>query len=181
MSGLIGVSPNMKSGNMGMFPAGHILQCKSVDFNGIQTVTGYSYVQITNFSIDMACTHKNNKVVGMGTLNLSGSERYGAMRVAVDGTTTAFMGTGSGLRKEVTVSSMYNSQETNANLMNFVSSFTFEYAPGDTSSHTYTCNISNTNGSGNSNNVYINRGHLDENGAHTHRGYSSWIMMEVEV
>ena len=165
------------------FPAGHILQTKSVTFNGIQTIgngsnNGTTFVQITNFSIAMTLSSSNNKLVGYGTVCLSGNERYSAMKLYKDGGIIV-SASADGSRTPVLASGLANSNTTGDNLMMHNSSFAFEYLPGDTSSHTYTILAGNTNSVAKK--TFINRSSDDENGAHSTRGVSTWILMEVEV
>ena len=165
------------------FPAGHILQTKSVTFNGIQTIgngsnNGTTFVQITNFSIAMTLSSSNNKLVGYGTVCLSGNERYSAMKLYKDGGIIV-SASADGSRTPVLASGLANSSTGQDNLMMHNSSFAFEYLPADTSAHTYTILAGNCNSVNKK--TFINRGSEDENGAHSTRGVSTWILMEVEV
>tara|TARA_B100001123_G_scaffold391787_1_gene470425 strand:+ start:901 stop:1545 length:645 start_codon:yes stop_codon:yes gene_type:complete len=165
------------------FPAGHVIQTKSVTFNGIQTIgngsdNGTTFVQITNFSIAMTLSSSNNKLIGYGTVCLSANERYSAMKLYKDGSIIV-SASADGSRTPVLASGLANSSTGQDNLMMHNSSFAFEYLPGDTSSHTYTILAGNTNSVNKK--TFINRGSEDENGAHSTRGVSTWILMEVEV
>ena len=166
-----------------VFPAGHVIQTKSVTFNGIQTIgngsdNGTTFVQITNFSIAMTLSSSNNKLIGYGTVCLSANERYSAMKLYKDGSIIV-SASADGSRTPVLASGLANSSTGQDNLMMHNSSFAFEYLPGDTSSHTYTILAGNTNSVNKK--TFINRGSEDENGAHSTRGVSTWILMEVEV
>ena len=167
----------------GTFPAGHVIQTKSVTTNAIQTIgngsdNGTTFVQITNFSIAMTLSSSNNKLIGYGTVCLSANERYSALKLHKDGSIIV-SASADGSRTPVLVSGLANSNTTGDNLMMHNSSFAFEYLPGDTNSHTYTILAGNTNSANKK--TFINRGSEDENGVHSTRGVSTWILMEVEV
>jgi len=168
------------------FPAGHIVQVKFVGFVGNQVIgdgssTGTTFVNVglgvsgEEFSIAMSVS-SGNKIVGFGNVNVSGGIAYSALKVFMDSTQIA-LGTGSGSRSSVTVSSMTNNDIVNFDHTMSNSSFSFNYTPSDTSSHTYSIKAGNTNAG----NAYtlINQPPTDTDANYTHRGYSHYILMEV--
>ena len=139
---------NMSAGTIGSsvtFPTGHIIQVKFVEFTGIQTVgdgasNGMTFVNIGSgvsgqeFSIAMSVS-SGNKVLGFGNVNLSGSGRYVAIKVFYDSTQIA-LGDAEGSRTRVAVASLRNDDVSNDQYVMHNSSFSFNYTPSDTSSHT---------------------------------------------
>ena len=168
------------------FPAGHILQVKFVEFTGVQTIgngssTGTTFVNIGSgvsgqeFSIDMSVS-SGNKVLGFCNVNISASGRYSGIKVFYDSTQIA-LGDASDNRARVTVSSHRNDNATNDQYIMHNSSFSFNYTPSDTSSHTYSIKAGDTYSVGDY--TYINRNQNDANYAHSHRGYSHFMLMEI--
>ena len=167
------------------FPAGHIIQVKFVEFTGHQTIgsgnAGKTFVNIgkdvsgEEFSIDMSVS-SGNKVLGFGNVNISGTGRYSGIKVFYDSTQIA-LGDAEDSRTRVTVYSMSNQDNTADGYVMYNSSFSFNYTPSDTSSHTYKVQAGNTHD--NSLLTYINR--FDENGnyAYVPRGYSHFMLMEI--
>ena len=183
-AGITITAPTIASMANCTFPAGHIIQTKSVTFNGTQTIgngsnNGTSFVQITNFSIAMTLSSSNNKLIGFGTVNINANERYSALKLYKDGSIIVSTTADIDSRTAVLASGMANSSATNYDYIQHNSSFAFEYLPGDTSPHTYTILAGNTNSANKQ--TFINRSGNDENGAHSARGVSTWILMEVEV
>ncbi len=170
------------------FPAGHIIQVHFRGFDADQSIgdgssSGKEFVTVgagvtgEEFSISMAVS-SGNKIVGFGNVNLVSTHRYGALKVYMDSTQIA-SGTETGSeRTNVTVSSTNNPEITHDEYMMKNSSFSFNYTPSDTSSHTYTVKAGNT--SDNAAYTIINRPENNDNGDHVHRGYSSFILMEVQ-
>ena len=168
------------------FPSGHIIQTKFVEFTGIQTVgdganNGMTFVNIGSgvsgqeFSIAMSVS-SGNKVLGFGNVNLSANNRYIGIKVFYDSTQIA-LGDASSNRARVTVASLRNDSASNDNYVMHNSSFSFNYTPSDTSSHTYSIKAGSTYS--NSSKAFINRNQDDSNYGHSHRGYSHFILMEI--
>ena len=178
------INANLNSSSV--FPPGHIIQVKFVEFTGIQTVgdganNGMTFVNIGSgvsgqeFSITMNVS-SGNKVLGFGNVNISGNGRYGAIKVFYDSTQIA-LGNEQDTRSRVTVSTMRNDSATNDNFVMHNSSFSFNYTPSDTSSHTYSVKAGHTNS--NAGKVFINRNNDDANATYNHRGYSHFMLMEI--
>jgi hypothetical protein len=178
------VVPN--SGNIAI--TGHIIQVQFRGFDSDQSIgngssTGTTFVNVgtgvsgEEFSIDMSVS-SGNKIVGFGNVNLTATKRYSALKVFMDSTQIA-CGTETGSsRTNVTVGSMANESSSDDNYIMFNSSFSFNYTPSDTSSHTYTVKAGNT--SDNAAYTIINRPENNDNSAYIQRGYSSFILMEVQ-
>jgi hypothetical protein len=178
------VVPN--SGNIAI--TGHIIQIQFKGFDSDQSIgngssTGTTFVNVGSgvsgeeFSISMAVS-SGNKIIGFGNVNISANKRYSALKVFMDSTQIA-CGTETGSsRANVSVSGMGNPDNTNDQYIMNNSSFSFNYSPSDTSSHTYTVKAGNTNEA----DAYtlINRPFNNDNSAYVHRGYSSFILMEVQ-
>ena len=170
------------------FPAGHIVQCQFRGFDSDQSIgngssTGKTFTNIGSgvsgeeFSIDMSVS-SGNKIVGFGNVNITANSRYSAIKVFMDSTQIA-SGTETGSsRVNVTVSAHTNTDETNYTYVMFNSSFSFNYTPSDTSSHTYSVKAGNTND--NTPYTIINRPWENQNAEYIVRGYSSFILMEVQ-
>ena len=189
-TGTSGSAPITLSGNVATlsgtgvtFPAGHIIQVKFVEFKGIQTVTGTTFVNIgtgvsgQEFSIDMSVS-SGNKVLGFCNVNISATGRYSGIKVFYDSTQIALGSDDSTNRTRVTVYSMSNQSESASGYVMFNSSFSFNYTPSDTSSHTYKVQAGNTHD--NSYYTYINR--IVEDGGnygYVPRGYSHFMLMEI--
>ena len=181
---------DLTTGTLGtsVFPAGHIIQVQFRGFDADQSIgngsdTGTTFVTVGSgvsgeeFSISMAVS-SGNKIVGFGNVNLVGTDRYSALKVFVDSTQIA-SGTETGSnRANVTVASHSNNNLTNDEYVMGNSSFSFNYTPSDTSSHTYTVKAGSTYVGA----AYtiINRPESNDNHPYIHRGYSSFILMEVE-
>ena len=168
------------------FPAGHIIQVKFVEFTGHQTIgngsNGKTFVNIgtgvsgQEFSIDMSVS-SGNKVIGFCNVNISASGRYSGIKVFYDSTQIALGSDDSSDRTRLTVQSMSNQGESASGYVMFNSSFSFNYTPSDTSSHTYKVQAGNTHD--NSDYTYINRIVEDGNYGYVPRGYSHFMLMEI--
>lgn len=192
-TGTSGSAPITLSGNAATlsgtgvtFPAGHIIQVKFVEFTGHQTIgngsNGKTFVNIgtgvsgQEFSIDMSVS-SGNKIVGFGNVNISASGRYSGIKVFYDSTQIALGSDDSTSRTRLTVQSMSNQGESASGYVMFNSSFSFNYTPSDTSSHTYKVQAGNTHD--NSDYTYINRIVEDGNYGYVPRGYSHFMLMEI--
>ena len=192
-TGTSGSAPITLSGNAATlsgtgvtFPAGHIIQVKFVEFTGHQTIgdgtNGKTFVNIgtgvsgQEFSIDMSVS-SGNKIVGFGNVNISASGRYSGIKVFYDSTQIALGSDDSTNRTRVTVYCMSNNNVTADDYVMMNSSFSFNYTPSDTSSHTYKVQAGNTHD--NSNYTYINRIGQDGNYGYVPRGYSHFMLMEI--
>ena len=180
-----GSSSGLTLGSTVTFPAGHIIQIKFVEFTGHQTIgngsNGKTFVNIgtgvsgQEFSIDMSVS-SGNKVLGFGNVNISASGRYSGIKVFYDSTQIA-LGDALDSRTRVTVYCMSNQGASAYDYVMFNSSFSFNYTPSDTSSHTYKVQAGNTHD--NSLITYINRIDEDGNYAYAPRGYSHFMLMEI--
>ncbi len=173
-------------------PAGSIVQTKFVAFDGIQTIgngsdDGTTFERIgknisgEEFSISMSVS-SGNKIIGFGNVNLGASGRYSAIKCFVTpaGSSSVQIASGTATSTSevhVTVSSMSNQNNTANEYLMHNSSFSFNYTPSNTSSHLYTVEAGNTNNAAVK--TYINRTENEDNGTYIHRGYSSFILMEV--
>ena len=170
-----------------VFPAGHIIQTKFANYVGQQTVgdgsgTGTTFVTIgtgsgsgSEHSLAMSVS-SGNKILCMGTVNMSGSSRYGGIKVYSDSTQIG-NGTTSGSRTSVTASSDRNDSETNADHIVFPVAFSFVHTPSDTSSYTYAVKVGNTYTAAAY--TYINRTSTNGDGSYTHNGISTFILMDI--
>ena len=71
MSGIIGVSPNMKSGVVGKYPAGHVLDVKYVVVQtGSASATDATYVDAPNLTLSITPKSNNNKILITVNLHL---------------------------------------------------------------------------------------------------------------
>ena len=59
MSGIIGVSPDMRSGVVGKYPIGHLLQTKQYVMSTKQVVASASYVDVLTLTISPSSTSNN--------------------------------------------------------------------------------------------------------------------------
>ena len=175
------------SGTGVTFPAGHIIQVKFVEFTGVQTIgngssTGTTFVNIGSgvsgqeFSIDMSLSASGNKVIGFGNVNITSSQRYSGIKVFYDSTQIA-LGDAASNRGRVTVSALRNDDASNDQYIMHNSSFSFNYSPSDTSSHTYKVQGGNTHSADGY--TYINRTQNTDNSTYNHRGYSHFTLMEI--
>ena len=170
------------SGTGVTFPAGHIIQVKFVEFTGHQTITGTTFVNIgtgvsgQEFSIDMSVS-SGNKVLGFCNVNISGNYRYSGIKVFYDSTQIALGSDDGTNRTRVTVYSMSNHSASAHDYVMYNSSFSFNYTPSDTSSHTYKVQAGNTHD--NSFETHINKIVQDGNYGYVPRGYSHFMLMEI--
>ena len=192
MTGIVN-STGARSGVIGTIvgtpaPSAGVVQ---VQFRGLDTTQvigdgGSSGMTFTNigvgvsgeeFSIDMSVS-SGNKVIGFCNVNIGGNSRYNGIQVYMDSTKIA-CGTETGTSlSNLTVSSMDNTSATSSDVIMFNSSFSFNYTPADTSSHTYSVKAANTNDG--TAKTYINMPLNQTNSNYIHRGYSSFILMEVK-
>jgi len=171
------------------FPAGHIIQTKFVSFDEDQTIGngssgGTTFTNIGSgvsgkeFSIDISVS-SGNKIYGSGFVNMSGSNRYSAIKVFVDSTQIAFGEAVSGRAAGHTVTAgiTSNNDVTYYNLYMHQASFAFTHTPSDTNSHAYKIQAGNTLAA--SYITYINRSAGDVDASYGVRGYSHFILMEI--
>ena len=171
------------------FPAGHIIQTKFVSFDEDQSIGngssgGTTFTNIGSgvsgkeFSIDMSVS-SGNKIYGSGFVNMSGSNRYSALKIFVDSTQIA-MGeavSGRAAGHQVTSSITSNNDVSYYNLYMHQTSFAFTHTPSDTNSHAYKIQAGNTFSA--SYITYINRTAGDTDASYGVRGYSHFILMEI--
>ena len=183
-----GTSSGLTLGSAVTFPAGHIIQVKFVEFTGVQTIgngsnSGTTFVNIGSgvsgqeFSIDMSLSASGNKVIGFGNVNISSSQRYSGIKVFYDSTQIALGSDDSTNRTRVTVYCMSNHEHSTDGYVMYNSSFSFNYTPSDTSSHTYKVQAGNTHD--NSFVTHINKIVEDGNYGYVPRGYSHFMLMEI--
>tara|TARA_R100000306_G_C4261864_1_gene85725 strand:- start:12 stop:524 length:513 start_codon:yes stop_codon:yes gene_type:complete len=168
MSGIIGVSPDMRSGVVGVFPDGQVIQVQSTTLTTGYTATNSSFTDITGLSVVITPKFSNSKVLVLVSMCITASNDHHA-RIVRDSTAIA-VGTGQASSQvSNTFGYIYNSGtafvETRS--MNFLDS------PATASATTYKVQA------GGSASVYVNMSSLDSDTANRGRQVSTITVMEV--
>ena len=142
---------------------GKVIAHKYAIFQGTQTSTGASYVDVTNLSITHSMSNSSNKIVLFGHIGrlqtISGTSLSGstAFVFKVDSSIpTSLIGTASGNRPGVVISDGARGVNTDHSSSAF---FMGVYLPADTSSHTYKVQVFCQSGE----TAYINACYADNN------------------
>lgn len=166
-------------------PTGKVLAQKSANFQGTQTHTGNTHVQITDLSITHTMANSSNKIVLLAHIGCSQTISGGSLSgtngfsFAVDGTRpSGLIGTPSGNRPGVTARN--GARGVNIDHSPGGIALMGTYEPGDTSSHTYTVQVFCQTGE----TAYINRvlgddGNINE--SYESRSNSTFMLMEVSA
>jgi len=72
MSGVIGVSPNMKSGEVGTYPAGHVLQVASHTASSEQSHDGSSWALKAVPLVSLILKGNKSKILVLGNISVHG-------------------------------------------------------------------------------------------------------------
>ena len=168
MSGIIGVSPDMRSGVVGVFPDGQVIQVQSTTLTTGYTAINSSFTDITGLSVVITPKFSNSKVLVLVSMCITASNDHHA-RIVRDSTAIA-VGTGQASSQvSNTFGYIYNSGaafvETRS--MNFLDS------PATTSATTYKVQA------GGSSSVFVNMSSTDTDAANFGRQVSTITVMEV--
>ena len=165
--------------------AGKVLAQKSANFQGTQTHTGNTHVQVTDLSITHTMANSSNKIVLLAHIGcsqtISGGSLSGtsAFSFAVDGSRpTSLIGTAASNRPGVTARN--GARGVNVDHSPGGIALMGTYEPGDTSSHTYTVQVFCQTGE----TAYINKvlGDDDDlNESYESRSNSTFMLMEVSA
>lgn len=165
----------------GLDAAGGLVAVNHALFTGTQTnstAAGANFA-VTDLSITHALSDASNKLIISAYLGAAASSsQYGQVGIAIaDDGTLINVGTADGSRTLVTAGGYVAG--TAANYVVTMPSVTFVYAPGDTSSHTYTVRAINIRST--TQTIYINRGEGDSDSASQTRATSGFVIQEVKV
>ena len=138
-----------------------------------------TFTDVTGLSVSITPTSTSSKIFITANVNISGANRYGAIRFVRDSTAIG-IGDADGSRTRVAVSSHRNPSATNDHHIMHNSSTSFLDSPNTTSATTYKIQTANTYAAGGYT-VYINRGNTDANADYAHRGASTITVMEVSA
>ena len=165
--------------------AGKVLAQKSANFQGTQTHTGNTHVQVTDLSITHTMANSSNKIVLLAhigcsqTISGGGLSGTNAFSFAVDGSRpSSLIGTPASNRPGVTTRN--GARGVNIDHSPGGLSLMGTYEPGDTSSHTYTVQVFCQTGE----TAYINSvlGETDDiNESYESRSNSTFMLMEVST
>ena len=157
---------------------GKVLQVKSATKSDTQSVTGTTFTDVTGLSVSITPSSSSNKIFIITNVNLTGSNRYSAIKILRDSTIIA-IGDAAGNRSRVTVASGSNNDESNNFQMMSNCSASFLDSPSSTSAITYKIQFGNTNNS--SYISYINRAASGDgdDGNYNHRGISTITVYEI--
>ena len=163
----------------GALPTGSVIQVQSAlktdTFSS--SVTAGDNVAVTDLSITHTMRSSSNKLIISAYFGLAGSSAQRGecgIAVAKDGT---LIGVGDTAGSRTVVGAGGRVNQTDANTVIAMPSVQFVYAPGDTSSHTYTVRAVNISGS--TRTLYVNRSESDSDGAFNSRGSSALVIQEV--
>ena len=160
---------------------GKILQVVSATKTDTFTLSSSNgtFTDVTGLSVSITPTSTSSKIFITANVNISGSNRYAAIKVLRDSTAIG-IGDAASSRTRVAVSSHRNESATNDHHIMHNSSTSFLDSPNTTSATTYKIQIANTYAAGGYT-VYINRGSTDANSDYAHRGASTITVMEVSA
>ena len=160
---------------------GKILQVVSATKTDTFTLSSSdgTFTDVTGLSVSITPTSTSSKIFITANVNISGSNRYAAIKVLRDSTAIG-IGDAASSRTRVAVSSHRNESATNDHHIMHNSSTSFLDSPNTTSATTYKIQIANTYAAGGYT-VYINRGSTDANSDYAHRGASTITVMEVSA
>ena len=160
---------------------GKILQVVSATKTDTFTLSSSNgtFTDVTGLSVSITPTSTSSKIFITANVNISGSNRYGAL-IFVRDSTAIGIGDADGSRTRVAVSSHRNTSATNDHHIMHNSSTSFLDSPNTTSATTYKIQIANTYAAGGYT-VYINRGSTDSDANYAHRGASTITVMEVSA
>ena len=160
---------------------GKILQVVSATKTDTFTLSSSdgTFTDVTGLSVSITPTSTSSKIFITANVNISGSNRYGALRFVRDSTAIG-IGDAASSRTRVAVSSHRNESATNDHHIMHNSSTSFLDSPNTTSATTYKIQIANTYAAGGYT-VYINRGSTDSDANYAHRGASTITVMEVSA
>ena len=145
------------------------------------TVAAGANTAVTDLSITHTLSNASNKLIISAYFGVAGSSSgVGEIGLAIanDGTLIG-IGDSAGSRIQVGAGEKTTGSAASGNVNSVMPSVMFVYAPGDTSSHTYTVRIINWSGS--SETVTVNRAFDDTDAATRIRGASGFIIQEVAV
>ena len=183
------------------FPAGHVIQTKSVTFYGQQEAGNNVFATIgtgvsgQEFTITIAVS-SGNKLLISGSVNGASNQRYSGIILCLDNsgtytwsdtsTSTAtgqiLVHTGSGSNtKQAEVLGQFDSNPSLGNNSVRLSNISFQglYTPSDTNSHTYSLKVGNTYYD-NSTGTYVNRTQDDGNESYIQRAISTFTIQEIQ-
>lgn len=156
MSGVIGTSPNMKSGKIsdtvvGKYPVGHVLKVYHNMISGKSYSTGSNVAIWTGATLTLSSS--SNKILTFGNFSVGG-DRGGTIKLQISTNngssysdiSTADMGTTDGYQNGVAVLGFHNGAPNVRENSSWQSSFTHLHAPGSTSAK-YKLLIASTNSS----------------------------------
>tara|TARA_R110002012_G_scaffold180222_1_gene346019 strand:+ start:139 stop:726 length:588 start_codon:yes stop_codon:yes gene_type:complete len=165
----------MPSGGKLIAP-GHVIQVISTTKTDTFSNTGQTFANITGLSVSITPSSTSSKIFITANLNLSGNNRYTAMKF-VRGSTLIAIGDADGSRARVTSSTASNHNNSSDIYIMNNSSSSFLDTPNTTSATTYTIQIGNT--ADNSKINYINRPSNDTDANYIMRGISTLTVMEI--
>ena len=200
-SGSTFTQTNTTLGSDVVFPAGHVIQTKSVTFYGQQEAANNVFATIgtgvsgEEFTISIAVS-SGNKLLISGSVNGGSNQRYGSIILCLDNsgtytwtqnsTSTAtgqillYTGSGSNTAQAEVLGQFDNNPNFSNNNLR-LSNITFQglYTPSDTNSHTYSLKVGNTYYTS-SCGTYINRTQVDDNYSYTQRAISTFTIQEIQ-
>jgi len=171
MSGIIGVSPDMRSGVVGKYPDGHVLQCLSTT----KTDTFYwddpAYTDITGLSIAITPNATSSKIYVTASVPTCAAAGTRIAFQFVRDSTSIGIGDASSSRTRATSGDDYTSPASPS-----TSTFSFLDSPSSTSATTYKVQIAFIDPAGY---VYVNRTVNDDDSVNRGRMVSTITVMEI--
>mgnify|MGYP003662376578 CR=1 FL=1 len=89
MSGIIGVSPNMKSGLIGKYPAGHLIQTEYMSYSAYKTWPNSQAYTTTNVTDSITVKEATSKILVLIALNATVYDGADAAYYKLDESTTS--------------------------------------------------------------------------------------------
>ena len=158
-------------------PTGSVIQVVSATKSDTQSTSTTTFVDVSGLSLSITPSSTSSKIFLMCNINISGSERYMAIKFVRGSTDIGICTDTFGNISMVTASSMRNHSNTGDGYIMHNSSASFLDTPNTTSATTYKIQAGLTYG--NAQTLQINRTNSDDNLSYSHRGISTLTAYEI--
>jgi uncharacterized coiled-coil protein SlyX len=159
---------------------GVVVAIESAEFTGTQSesLADQANTSVDNLSITHTLSNSANKLLLMSTIGVYGSSAQRAQVGFAFADNGTLIGIGAAASNRIRTMTMTGPEGTGSYVI-LTANPTYVYAPGDTSSHTYTVEM--INGGGATHTCYINRTESDSDKTYRPRGSSTFTLVEFSV